>query len=110
MQEIERIILTILGIVITLENLIVVIATIRNKSLQDNIYYNLVISLSVCDSVLGLNVLTFGNLVMPNTNSNDKKHPFTLHCCDYFDLCNLSYVIGAYFLHQFESLPSDHRK
>ena len=73
MQEIERIILTIVGIVITLENLIVVIAAIRNKSLRDNIHYNLVISLSVCDSVLGLNVLTFGNVVMPNTNSNDKN-------------------------------------
>lgn len=73
MQEIERIILTIVGIVITLENLIVVIAEIRNKNLRDNIHYNLVISLSVCDSVLGLNVLTFGNVVMPNTNSNDKN-------------------------------------
>lgn len=73
MQGIERIILTILGIVVTVENLIIVIAAIRNKSLRDNTHYNLVISLSVCDSVLGLNVLTFGNLVMPNTNSNDKN-------------------------------------
>lgn len=72
MLGIERIILTIIGIVVTVENLIVVIAAVRNKSLRDNTHYNLVISLSVCDFVLGLNVLMFGNVIMPNSNTNDE--------------------------------------
>lgn len=45
MVVIEKIILTVLGIVIVLENLVVVLASIQNKSLRENTHYNLVISL-----------------------------------------------------------------
>lgn len=55
MEVVEQIVLTILGIVIVLENVVVILASIRNKSLRENTHYNLVISLSVCDFIVGLN-------------------------------------------------------
>lgn len=89
---IEQIILTILGIVIVLENLVVVLASIRNKSLRENTHYNLVISLSVCDFIVGLNLLLYGNLIAPNDNSSNNKI-YTV-CGVYYRISSATYQLS----------------
>lgn len=89
---IEQIILTILGIVIVLENLVVVLASIRNKSLRENTHYNLVISLSVCDFIVGLNLLLYGNLIAPNDNSSNNK--IYRVCGVYFRISSATYQLS----------------
>lgn len=92
MVVIEQIILTILGIVIVLENLVVVLASIRNKSLRENTHYNLVISLSVCDFIVGLNLLLYGNLIAPNDNSSNNK--IYRVCGVYFRISSATYQLS----------------
>lgn len=89
---IEQIILTILGIVIVLENLVVVLASIRNKSLRENTHYNLVISLSVCDFIVGLSLLLYGNLIAPNDNSSNNKI-YTV-CGVYYRISSATYQLS----------------
>lgn len=48
-----------LGILILLENFLILVASVRNRKLRDNIQYNLVLSLSVSDFLLGVNILLF---------------------------------------------------
>lgn len=67
----EKLILTTLGVLATVENLMVVLAATRNKSFRDNTHYNLVISLSVCDFIFGVILIMYGTVLMPNNDSND---------------------------------------
>lgn len=73
MVVIEKIILIVLGIVIVLENFVVVLVFIWNKSFWENIYYNLVIFLLVCDFIVGFNFLLYGNLIVFNDDFSNNK-------------------------------------
>lgn len=72
MQIKQQVILTTLGVLVTVENLMVVLAAIWNRSLRDNTHYNLVISLSVCDFIFGLILIMHGTVLMPNNDSNEE--------------------------------------
>lgn len=72
MKLIEQSCLNILGFLVTLENFVVVLAAIRTKSLLENTHYNLVISLSVCDFILGIDVIMYGNVIVPNNDANNE--------------------------------------
>lgn len=92
MAVVEQIVLTILGIVIVLENLVVILASIRNKSLRENTHYNLVISLSVCDFIVGLNLLLYGNMIAPNNDSSNNK--INLVCGVYYRISSATYQLS----------------
>lgn len=72
-KMIQQIVLTTFGVLVTLENLIVVLAAFRNKFLRENTHCNLVVSLSVYDFVVGLTIILYGNMIMPNYDSNDEN-------------------------------------
>lgn len=92
MEVVEQIVLTILGIVIVLENVVVILASIRNKSLRENTHYNLVISLSVCDFIVGLNLLLYGNMIAPNNDSSNNK--INLVCGLYYRISSATYQLS----------------
>ena len=71
-----------LGVVIAVENFLVILAAIRNTSLRENTHYNLVISLSVCDFIVGLNCILFGRIIVPNNGSD--KTAINLLCTVYY--------------------------
>lgn len=48
------------GLLIAFENLVVLFAAFRNKTIRENIHYNLVLSLSFSDLLFGVNVTLFG--------------------------------------------------
>lgn len=112
MKLIEQSCLNILGFLVTLENFVVVLAAIRNKSLLENTHYNLVISLSVCDFILGIDVILYGNVIVPNNDANNEDI-YTV-CAVHFYVnsatyhMTLSHDIGANLFHQLKSLPSNH--
>lgn len=70
----EQISLIILGFLAPVENFVVLLAAIWNtcKSHQENTHYNLVISLWVCDFILGSGVIMFGNVIVPNNDANNE--------------------------------------
>ena len=71
MNFLETLGLICLGVVIAVENFLVILAAIRNTCLRENTHYNLVISLSVCDFVVGLNCILFGSIIVPNNGSDE---------------------------------------
>ena len=70
-----------LGVLIIVENFLVVLAAVRNKSLRENTHYNLVISLSVCDFVVGLSLIMYGSVIAPN---NDTDQTAIHIVCNFF--------------------------
>lgn len=72
-KMIQQIILTILGVLVTLENPVVLLAAFRNRSIRENTHCNLVISLSFYDFLVGLTVILYGNMIVPNYDSNDEN-------------------------------------
>lgn len=85
LKLLEHIVFTVIGIAITVENFVIVLAAIRNKSLRENTHYNLVLSLSVCDFVFGLNVIIYGTVIVHvNNDSSDK---------DFYILCAIHYCV-----------------
>lgn len=48
------------GLFIAFENVVVLFAAFRNKTLRENIHYNLVLSLSVSDLLFGVNATLYG--------------------------------------------------
>ena len=75
----------IIGCFIAVENFVVIMAAIRNKSLRENTHYNLVISLSVSDFVSGLNLILYGSF-MASPNDSDKTIIIII--------CNVYYCVG----------------
>lgn len=70
---IQQIILTIFGVLVSLENLVVVLAAFRKKCIRENTHCNLVVSLSVYDFLLGLTIILYGTMILPNYDSNDEN-------------------------------------
>ena len=87
MKYLEYASLVALGVLIFVENFLVVLAAVRNKSLREHTHYNLVISLSVCDFVVGLSLIMFGSVIAPNNDTDQTA----IHI-----VCNFFYcVIGV---------------
>lgn len=85
LKLLEHVVFTVFGIAITIENFVIVLAAIQNKSLRENTHYNLVLSLSVCDFVFGLNVIIYGTvIVLVNNDPNNK---------DFHILCAIHYCV-----------------
>ena len=63
-----------LGIMILLENFLVLVAAVRNKKLRDNIHYNLVLFLSVSDFLLGFNILLYTILYIDKNISKETRN------------------------------------
>lgn len=90
MKLIEQSCLNILGFLVTLENFVVVLAAIRTKSLLENTHYNLVISLSVCDFILGIDVILYGNVIVPNNDANNE---------DIYTVCAVHFYVNSATYH-----------
>ena len=75
----------IIGCFIAVENFLVIMAAIRNKSLRENTHYNLVISLSVSDFVTGLSLILYGSFM---TSPNDSDQTVIII------ICNVYYCVG----------------
>ena len=75
----------IIGCFISVENFLVIMAAIRNKSLRENIHYNLVISLSVSDFVTGLSLILYGSFM----TSPDDSDQTVINI-----ICNVYYCVG----------------
>lgn len=73
-----------LGVLIALENSAVLFVAFRNKILRENIHYNLVLSLSASDLLLGINATIFGII-----HSRFWVSGFVL-----LTLCRINYCIG----------------
>lgn len=73
-----------LGLLIALENSAVLFVAFRNKILRENIHYNLVLSLSASDLLLGINATIFGII-----HSRFWASGFGL-----LTLCRINYCIG----------------
>lgn len=81
LKYLEHVVFTVFGIALAVENFLIVLAAIRNKSLRENTHYNLVLSISVCDFVFGLNVIV---IVLVNNDPNYK---------DFYILCAIHYCV-----------------
>lgn len=57
---VKTVVLISVGILIVFENSVVLVAAFRNKTLRENIHYNLVLFLSFSDFVLGINAIIHG--------------------------------------------------
>lgn len=73
-----------LGVLIALENSAVLFVAFRNKILRENIHYNLVLSLSASDLLLGINATIFGII----------HSRFWVSGFGLLTLCRINYCIG----------------
>lgn len=73
-----------LGLLIALENSAVLFVAFRNKILRENIHYNLVLSLSASDLLLGINATIFGII----------HSRFWVSGFGLLTLCRINYCIG----------------
>lgn len=67
-----------LGILILLENVLILVASVRNLKLRDNIYYSLFLSLSVSDFLFGVNILLY---VIISMTKETKNVAFIINLC-----------------------------
>lgn len=63
-----------LGILILLENVLILVASVRNRKLRDNIHYNLLLSLSVSDFLFGVNILLYVIIYMDSKMTEETKN------------------------------------
>lgn len=63
-----------LGILILLENVLILVASVRNLKLRDNIYYSLFLSLSVSDFLFGVNILLYVIISMDSKMTEETKN------------------------------------
>ena len=84
MKYLEYASIVALGVLIFVENFLVVLAAVRNKSLRENTHYNLVTSLSVCDFVVGLSLIMYGSVIAPNNDTDQTA----IHI-----VCNVFYCV-----------------
>lgn len=63
-----------LGILILLENVLILVASVRNLKLRDNIYYSLFLSLSVSDFLFGVNILLYVIISMDSKMTKETKN------------------------------------
>lgn len=89
LKYLEHVVFTVFGIALAVENFLVVLAAIRNKSLRENTHYNLVLSLSVCDFVFGLNVIV---IVLVNNDPNYKD--FYIFCAIHYCVISWNYMMS----------------
>lgn len=82
---VKTVVLISVGILIAFENSVVLVAAFRNKTLRENIHYNLVLSLSFSDFVLGINAIIHGVIHL--------KVGFSIHVI--LTLCRLSICLGS---------------
>ena len=92
MKYLEYASLVALGVLIFVENFLVVLAAVRNKSLRENTHYNLVISLSVCDFVVGLSLIMYGSVIAPNNDTDQTT--ISIACNVFYCLMGVTYQMS----------------
>lgn len=92
LKLLEYVVFIVFGIVIIVENFVIVLVVIWNKSLWENIYYNLVFLLLVCDFVFGFNVIIYG-IVIVYVNNDFSDKDFYIFCVIYYCVIFWNYMM-----------------
>ena len=91
MNILEQVAFISLGVLISMENFLVVLAAIRNNNLRKNTHYNLVISLSVCDYVVWFYSINYGSVIASISESTKSSK---IICEIHYQMCAVMYLMS----------------